>query len=239
MSPEAQQRREAALGCGRKRFLGDPCARGHSGWRYIASYDCVDCIAERVKLERQQHPERYSVRRKPADLKPAEKVSKAGGAAAYAVDPASNSSPAVEPVIFEPLSLREARARGDKRYLAEPCSRGHDGWRYVSSQECCECARGRRSAYRQAEGRGFNGDPAQALPARAPGVEPPPARVVRLMLVIGPARTCRAITCEGDHLEALAHLGEGIFCGRKSIDGKSYCEEHAARYFVKAQRRVG
>lgn len=31
------------------RFLGVPCIHGHTGWRYVASRNCVDCHKQRRK----------------------------------------------------------------------------------------------------------------------------------------------------------------------------------------------
>jgi hypothetical protein len=34
---------------------------------------------------------------------------------------------------------RKAILRGEKTYLGEPCSKGHNGLRYTSSKSCVEC----------------------------------------------------------------------------------------------------
>jgi len=39
--------RTAALAEGRNTYQGKPCQRGHSGMRYVSSWYCVDCLAER------------------------------------------------------------------------------------------------------------------------------------------------------------------------------------------------
>lgn len=35
---------------GKKQFRGNPCQRGHSGWRYVKGNECVLCVSAKRKL---------------------------------------------------------------------------------------------------------------------------------------------------------------------------------------------
>ncbi len=41
--PKPHPARLAAIAAGRKTYKGSPCKRGHSGLRYVAQSDCIEC----------------------------------------------------------------------------------------------------------------------------------------------------------------------------------------------------
>lgn len=46
MSREEAKRRNLV------RYLGAACRKGHRGWRYTASQDCIQCVAERQQEQK-------------------------------------------------------------------------------------------------------------------------------------------------------------------------------------------
>lgn len=45
-----------ALQWDQKRYLGEPCVRGHLGWRYVRDDKCCDCALARIRLNRGTDP---------------------------------------------------------------------------------------------------------------------------------------------------------------------------------------
>lgn len=53
--PRAMSKAEA-LQWDQKRYLGEPCVRGHLGWRYVRDDKCCDCALARIRLNRGTDP---------------------------------------------------------------------------------------------------------------------------------------------------------------------------------------
>ena len=51
----AAEAREAAHRLGRRTYRGQPCRRGHSGERYVSTWHCVECHAERANYGEALH----------------------------------------------------------------------------------------------------------------------------------------------------------------------------------------
>jgi len=43
-------------------------------------------------------------------------------------------------------------APSPKRFKGKPCRNGHDGWRYVSNGECCDCVAARTLPWERRKG---------------------------------------------------------------------------------------
>ncbi len=54
--PQPHPARLAAIAAGRKTYKGSPCKRGHSGLRYVAQSDCIECARlYRMRRRRRLH----------------------------------------------------------------------------------------------------------------------------------------------------------------------------------------
>lgn len=89
---------------------GEPCTRGHEGWRYVNSRQCYDCLRGEPEVP---------------DLA----LSSTSADMAMARD---------NPTMM--VSKADAAMLGFALYrTGEECRRGHRSWRYVSTGACAEC----------------------------------------------------------------------------------------------------
>lgn len=95
---------------------GDTCSEGHAARRRVANGSCEEC--ERIR----------------SAVKSAAAVAGSGVADSDKVLPLYK----IDPDGIYPYEV--AKALGYKHYrTGEPCSRGHRGWRFVSTRNCLDC----------------------------------------------------------------------------------------------------
>ena len=108
-----------------------PCPRGHLGVRYTSTARCVACQISRNTA-------------KAAKLSPEEASEQATRLAAKkerAAGKAKVKAARAEAVRVSNVNRDAARAAGETTYQGRPCTKGHDGVRYSSSQQCVTCTK--------------------------------------------------------------------------------------------------
>jgi hypothetical protein len=126
---------------------GNPCKKGHKGWRKISDGECLECES----LARQMEIMRKAVTEASQKLKKAKKALDAQNTRLFVGKKLSKKVPRDKEqrkrdsrmMKYQPGALlsRENAIKQDLGVFrtGDPCTKGHHGWQYVANSNCVTC----------------------------------------------------------------------------------------------------